>query len=108
MVRAPEAINLLIVDVEIYIWVLFEAFKVVKLVARAHNTFLNFVLIDIPRSSRGLSIAAIGLLFFRHFFVLLARVVGFQLSTSTAFALEELLFLNATWLLANIADCKLL
>ena len=50
MVRAPETINLLIVDVEIYIWVLFEAFKVVKLVARAHNTFLNFVLIFWPLS----------------------------------------------------------
>lgn len=55
-----------------------------------------------------MSITAFRILFIRHFLVFLARVIGFQLSNTPSFTLEELLFLNGTLLLANVAACKLL
>ena len=51
VVWTPEAIDLLVVDVEIYVRICFEAFKVVEFVARAHDTFLNFILVGVLRCS---------------------------------------------------------
>ena len=50
VVRAPESIDLFVVDVKVNVWVCLEALEMVELVAGSDNALLNFLLARILRS----------------------------------------------------------
>ena len=74
VMRAAEAIDLLIVDVEVHVRVLLEAFQVVELVARANYALFD-LFIDISLGSRLIDSKLFVRLLFLHVHVFLLRVI---------------------------------
>ena len=74
VMRAAEAIDLLIVDVEVHVRVLLEAFQVVELVARANYALFD-LFIDISLGSRLIDSKFFVRLLFLHVRVFLLRVI---------------------------------
>ena len=103
MVRATEAVDLLVVDVEVYVWIRLEALQVVELVARADYALFHlfFTCINARLLLGGFIVFKKSFIF--NLFVLLLRVVGLKPMAGAFLSLQELLLVDGTSPLAYVA-----